>query len=85
MSSETLRQLLVDKLGKKDADRFTYDHIQLLMVKGYTDEDMLQGATREGLTSPPGLPEALVDKLRKAFGQSGESPRFNSLYACCTM
>lgn len=85
MSSEFLRQLLVDKLGKKDAERFTSDQIQALLRKGYTDEGALQDATREGLKSPPGLPDALIDKLLKAFGQSGERPRSNTLHAYCMM
>ena len=42
-----------------------------LVDKAYTDEGALQDATREGLQSPPALPAALVDKILKAFGQSG--------------
>ncbi|KAL0045145.1 hypothetical protein WJX82_009980 [Trebouxia sp. C0006] len=42
-----------------------------LLDKAYTDEGALQDASREGLQSPPTLPAALVDKLLKAFGQSG--------------
>ena len=84
MSSETLRQLLVDKLGKEDAERFTSDQIQMLCDKGYTDERMLQGASREGLRcSPGGLPEALIDMLRTAFRKSGERPPSNTLSTCC--
>lgn len=72
MSVSTLRQLLVNKLGKTDAERFSDSHIQNLLDKAYTDEGALQDATREGLQSPPILPAALIDKLLKAFGQTGE-------------
>lgn len=71
MSRATLRQLLVKGLGERDAARFSDRHIQNLVAKAYTDEGALQDATREGLRSHPALPSALVDKLLKAFGQSG--------------
>ena len=72
MSTSTVRQLLADKLGKRDAKRFSDVHLQNLLDKAYTDEGALQDATRKGLQSPPALPAALVDKLLKAFGQPGE-------------
>ncbi len=72
MSISHLQQLLADKLGERDAKRFSDVHLQNLLDKEYTDEGALQDATREGLQSPPALPAALVDKLLKAFGQSGE-------------
>ena len=73
MSISTLRRLLTDKLGDRDAQRFLDVHLQNLLDKAYTDEGALQDATREGLQSDPGLPAALVDKLLKAFGQSGKT------------
>ena len=72
MSHSALRQLLVVKLGKRDAERFSDAHIQDLVDKAYTAEGALQDATGTGLQSPPALPAALVDKLLKAFEQSGE-------------
>ncbi len=72
MSVSTLRQLLVNELGKTDAERFSDSHIQILLHKAYTDVGALQDVTREGLQSPPELPAALIDKLLKAFGQTGE-------------
>lgn len=67
-----MRQLLVDKLGKTDAERFSDSHIQILWDKAYTDEGALQDATREGFQASPGLPAALIDKLLKALWQTGE-------------
>ena len=72
MSLATLRQLLLEKLGEKDARRFQDVHLQNLLDKAYTDEGALQDATRSGLQTQPALPAALVDKLLKAFGQSGD-------------
>lgn len=71
MSISTLRQLLADKLGNRDAERFDDDHLQNLLDKAYTDEGALEDATREGLQFHPALPSALVDKLLKAFAHSG--------------
>ncbi len=71
MSTSSLRQLLADRLGKRDAERFSNTHLQNLVDKAYTDEGALQNAIREGLQSPPALPAALVDKILKAFGRSG--------------
>ena len=72
MSLASLRQLLTEKLGERDARRFQHVHLQNLLDKEYTDESALQDATRDGLQTPPALPAALVDKLLKAFGQSGD-------------
>ena len=85
MSVSTLRQLLVNKLGKTDAARFSDSHIQNLLNKAYTDEGVLQDATREGLQSPPALPAALIDKLLKAFGQTGEELHLlhSVILPCC--
>lgn len=71
MSLASLRQLLLEKLGERDARRFQDVHVQNLLDKEYTDESALQDATRDGLQTQPALPAALVDKLLKAFGQSG--------------
>ena len=71
--SISLRQLFVDRLGERDAERFSNAHLQNLVDKAYTDEGALQDATREDLQSPPALPAALVDKILKAFGQSGDT------------
>ena len=73
MSISNLQKLLADKLGERDDKRFSGVHLQNLLDKEYTDEGALQDATREGLQSPPALPAALVDKLLKAFRQSGET------------
>lgn len=72
MSHPALRQLLVVKLGKRDAERFSDTHIQDLLDKGYTDESDLREATREGLMSPPALLPVLIDKLKRAFPLPGE-------------
>lgn len=72
MSTSSLRQLLTAELGSRDAERFSDVHLQNLLDKSYNDEGALQDATRERLQSPPALPAALVDKLLKAFGRSGE-------------
>ena len=58
MSISHLQQLLADKLGERDAKRFSEVHLQNLLDKEYTDEGALQDATREGLQSPPALPAA---------------------------
>lgn len=71
MSVSALRQLLLAELGQRDSQRFSDKHLQNLIKKAYTDKGALQDATREGLQSPPALPAALVDKLLKAFGPSG--------------
>ena len=47
MSRSALRQLMVDKLGRKDAERFSDTQLQDLLDKGYTNEGNLQTATRE--------------------------------------
>ena len=73
MSISNLQKILADKLGERDAKRFSVVHLQNLLDKEYIDEGALQDASREGLQSPPALPAALVDKLLKAFGQSGET------------
>lgn len=73
MTISDLKQLLVDKLGERDAERFSDVHLQNLLAKEYVDESALQDATCEGLMSNPPLPAALVDKLLKAFGQSGKT------------
>ena len=72
MSLASLRQLLSEKLGERDARRFQHVHLQNLLDKEYTDEGALQDATRSGLQTQPALPAALVDRLLKAFGQSGD-------------
>ncbi|KAL3156577.1 hypothetical protein ABBQ38_000867 [Trebouxia sp. C0009 RCD-2024] len=72
MSVSALRQLLLAELGQRDSQRFSDKHLQNLIKKAYTDKGALQDATREGLQSPPALPAALVDKLLKAFGPSGQ-------------
>lgn len=71
MSRASLRQLLLQKLGERDARRFQDVHLQNLLDKEYTDESALQHATRDGLQTQPALPAALVNRLLKAFGQSG--------------
>ena len=68
-----IRQLLLQQLGERVSQCFTDDHVQYLVQKGYTDESALQNATRETLQLPPAVPQALVDKLLKGFGQSGNS------------
>ena len=72
MSLASLRQLLLEKLGERDARRFQDGHLQNLLDKEYTDESALQDATREGLQTQPALPAALVDKLLKVFGRPGD-------------
>ena len=72
MSITALRQLLVEKLGERDAERFRDGQLQNLLDKEYKDEGALQDATRDGLGTPPPLPAALIDKILKAFGQPGE-------------
>ena len=76
-----IRQLLLQKLGERDCQCFTDDHVQYLVQKGYTDESALQNATRETLQLPPAVPQPLVDKLLKAFGQSG-NPVVASGFRC---
>ena len=82
MSLASLRQLLLEKLGERDARRFQDVHLQNLLDKEYTDESALQDATREGLQTQPALPAALVDKLLKAFGQSGDLEGLPRQYTC---
>ena len=72
MSISALRQVLAEKLGERDARRFSEVHLQNLLDKEYSDEGALQDATREGLQTPPALPPALIDKVLKVFGQPGE-------------
>ena len=76
MSLASLQQLLLERFGERDARRFRDVHLQNLLDKEYTDESALQDATREGLQSQPVLPAALVDKLLKVFGQSGDLEGF---------
>ena len=71
MSISALRQVLAEKLGERDTNRFG-DVLQNLLDKEYRDEGVLQDATREGLQTPPALPLALIDKILKVFGQPGE-------------
>jgi hypothetical protein len=68
----SLAKLLEDKLGLQDARRFSEEHLDSLIQKGYTDTSTLGDASREGLREPPALPSALVDKLLKAFHSQGE-------------
>lgn len=82
MSHSALRQLLVDKLGRRDAERFSDTQLQDLLDKGYADESDLREATREGLTSPPALLPILIDKLKRAFPQPGERLLLLHTYPC---
>lgn len=71
MGISALRQVLTEKLGERDANRFSDVHLQNLLDKDFNDEGALQDATREQLQAPPELPAALIDKLMKVFGQPG--------------
>ncbi|KAL3161179.1 hypothetical protein ABBQ38_009547 [Trebouxia sp. C0009 RCD-2024] len=71
MSISALRQVLAEKLGERDTNRFSDVHLQNLLDKEYRDEAALQDATREGLQTPPALPPALIDKILKGVGQPG--------------
>ena len=66
----------------RDARRFQDVHLQNLLDKEYTDESALQDATREGLQTQPALPAALVDKLLKVFGQSGDLEGLPCQFTC---
>lgn len=58
MSISRVRQLLADKLVRRDAQRFSDVHVQTLLDKAYTDQGALQDASRKALQSPPALPAA---------------------------
>ncbi|KAL3156688.1 hypothetical protein ABBQ38_000964 [Trebouxia sp. C0009 RCD-2024] len=80
MSISALRQVLAEKLGERDAKRFSDVQLQNLLDKEYRDEGALQDATREGLQTPPALPPALIDKVLKVFGQPGE--KYDTRWHC---
>jgi hypothetical protein len=88
MGISALRQVLTEKLGERDANRFSDVHLQNLLDKDFNDEGALQDATREQLQAPPELPAALIDKLMKVFGQPGENhSRYwcvHCCFQCCT-
>ena len=72
MSISALQQILAEKLGERDTNRFSGGHLQNLLDKEYSDEGALQDATPEGLQTPPALPPALIHIILKGFGQPGE-------------
>ena len=88
MGISALRQVLTEKLGERDANRFSDVHLQNLLDKDFNDEGALQDATREQLQAPPELPAALIDKLKKVFGQPGaKHNRYwcaHCCFQCCT-
>ncbi len=88
MGISALRQVLAEKLGERDAKRFSDIHLQNLLDKEYNEKGALQDATRERLQAPPALPPALIDKLLRVFGQPGEKHnrywRAHCCFQCCT-
>ena len=67
---EQLRALLEETVGARLLPKFE-KHLGSLLAKGYSDRELLNNATREGLRETS-LPPALIDTLLKDLGQ-GES------------